>query len=646
MGEENQNTTVSLRDKTRQFLDFQMNARKQQAQDFWLKRAKQQQDLYTSWLNSTNPEISKQCTKAVRIWQIADWIRDYFSRPENWGEDYSNIEPVPLVDNYISLNPDRKAQLYDYVLEDNQICDPTQLYTDMGWISEEDSTSIAQKDTGGSLVNRAGGLVESALWIPKFAWKIWADLAEWSIKLLGGDEERAKAAWDKLKWFIDKIWFWDKESSEYQSTNLVGDIAQMFVPWWQYKAPAILAKFPKFTNVLTKVAKNAEKYPALTKLLKWGSQWVDDTLRFNAINQEYTSPEEMTAWWLLNIAFGKWWELISKVWGKAINTMWIKWIMNTSKAEDVIEAIQKEWWDSKTIEDLAAWFNARWFKWTKEEIVKQLEKHWYDARQLKLELLKTSNNQYKSAEATEILEKLQDYYQWSVWQKADYDRITKLIKEWDMYTPSELDNIQHELSMSSLNPFKRWEIWVTKDARLSDILGKDYNKVKALIEDIWEKEWLWNIKALNNEITVANKMREWIAKKSMTEEIKDWLKWYVLPWAVMGYLAEGDLWGALKWMWALYTVKMLWSTTVRTYLSSAIQSLKWAEKTALTKWLGSNWKTALSESENKVVVRLLEEAPDNVRSEIINTIIDYAKEWARLWTVVWWAEIVDSVSWD
>jgi hypothetical protein len=34
MGEENQNTTVSLRDKTRQFLDFQMNARKQQAQDF------------------------------------------------------------------------------------------------------------------------------------------------------------------------------------------------------------------------------------------------------------------------------------------------------------------------------------------------------------------------------------------------------------------------------------------------------------------------------------------------------------------------------------------------------------------------------------------------------------------------------------
>lgn len=138
MGEENQNTTVSLRDKTRQFLDFQMNARKQQAQDFWLKRAKQQQDLYTSWLNSTNPEISKQCTKAVRVGQIAEWIRDYFSKPENWWEDYSNIEDVPLVDNYISLNPDRKAQLYDYVLEDNQICDPTQLYTDMGWISEKE----------------------------------------------------------------------------------------------------------------------------------------------------------------------------------------------------------------------------------------------------------------------------------------------------------------------------------------------------------------------------------------------------------------------------------------------------------------------------------------------------------------------------
>lgn len=649
MGEENQNTTVSLRDKTKQFLDFQMNARRQQAQDFWLKRAKQQQDLYTSWLNSTNPEISKQCTKAVRVGQIAEWIRDYFSKPENWWEDYSNIEDVPLVDNYISLNPDRKAQLYDYVLEDNQICDPTQLYTDMGWISEEDQAEQSEWNTW---VNIAWWLTESALWLPKFAWKVWADLAEWSIKKLWWDEERAEAAWDKVRWFIDKIWFWDSESAAYQTTNAVWDIAQLFTPMWAEKALQIggklLSKFPQLAKFVWVTEQALQKYPKLARLIQLGWQWAVDVVKYDAINQEYATPEELTAWSLLNIAFGKWGDLINKVWWKAIDTMWIKWIMNTGRAKKAIEAIQKEWWNAKTIEDLAAWFNARWFKWNKEEIVAQLEQRWKDARELKLELLSSSNNKYRSEEATEILKKLQDYYEGSVWQKADYDRISKMLREWDMYTPSELDNIQHELSQSSLNPFKESKIWEIKDAKTSDILGKDYNKVKKLIEDVGEKEWLWNIKALNNEIVVANKVRDWILNKSTSEEIANWLKAAALPtaWAVAWYLVEWDLEGALKWWAWTLGVRLLNSTPVRTYVSSAIQKLKWAEKVNLTKWVDSNGKQALTDADSKTLSEILENAEWETKNEIVNTIMNIATEWARLWTVVGWAEVVDYMTED
>ena len=639
MGEENQNTTVSLKDRVKQFLDFQMNARKQQAQDFWLKRAKQQQDLYTSWLNSTNPEISKQCTKAVRIGQIAEWIRDYFSKPENWWMDYANIEPVPLVDNYISQNPDRKAQLYDYVLEDNQICDPTQLYIDMWWIDDElDNTE--KGSASNTWTNIAWWLTESALWLPKFAWKVGADLAAWSIKALWWDEERANAARDDVQWFIDKIWFWDEESTAYQATNIVWDLWQLLIPWvWAEKWTQLLSKYPKIANVIEKIAASAEKYPVLTKLLKRGSQWVDDTIRFNAINQEYTSPEEMIAWWLLNIAFGKWWEVVKKV----TNTMWIKWLVNASKAKEIVSAIKKEWW---TIDDLASWFNARWFKWSKDEIIAQLEKHWDDARQLKLELLKTSNNPYKSEEATEILKELQKYYKGSVWQKADYDRISKLIKEWDMYTPSELDNIQYELGKSPLNPFRESKIWEVKDSKLSDMLGKDYNKVKALIEDIWEKEWLWNIKALNNEIMVSNKLKEWTTSKSIAEEIKNGLKWYALPWAIMWYITEWDFEWAIKWAWAAYTLKLLGSTKIRTYLSNSIQKLKWTEKVSLTKWLDSGGKQALTDADSQVLARLLEESEWETRNEIVNIMVNALLEWPKKWAVVWWAEIVDTMTED
>jgi hypothetical protein len=48
MGEENQNSAVSLRDKIKQSLDFQINSRKEKAKEFSLRRAKQMQDVYTS----------------------------------------------------------------------------------------------------------------------------------------------------------------------------------------------------------------------------------------------------------------------------------------------------------------------------------------------------------------------------------------------------------------------------------------------------------------------------------------------------------------------------------------------------------------------------------------------------------------------
>lgn len=592
-------------------------------------------NLYKSWIEATDKATKERYNIASRTNLVAEMISS--AAKDNWYELTWNAYDV--VDSYLQGFPQNYQAIYDFTRW-NQ--DPEDFAVQMWWMQKPE-------EKNSTFTNILWWLTESALWIPKFAWKIWADIAWATIKAFGWDEERANAARDTIRWAIDKIWFGDEESGAYQATNIAWDIAQLFIPWvWWAKGTQLASKLPKLAKYITKGAEMAQKYPKIASLLKLWWQWAIDTIKYNAINQEYTSPEELTAWSLLNIAFGKWGEVINKVGGKALDTLWIKGIMNTSKAKKAIEAIQKEWEWPKTIEDLAWWFNARWFKGTNEEIVAQLEKHWEDARQLKLELLSSSNNKYKSEEATEILEKLQDYYKWSVWQKADYDRISKLIKKWDMYTPSELDNIQHELSQSSLNPFKESKFWETKDARLSDILGKDYNKVKKLIEDIGEKEWLWNIKALNNEIVVANKMLDWIKSKSMAEEIASWLKAAALPtaWAAMWYIVEWDLEWMLKRWAGTYALKLLNSTPVRTYVSSAIQNLKWAEKVRLTKWLNANGKQALTDADSKVLAGILESAEWETRNEIINTIMDIAKEWARLWTVVGWAEIVDYATED
>ena len=325
------------------------------------------------------------------------------------------------------------------------------------------------------------------------------------------------------------------------------------------------------------------------------------------------SAWELTAWTLLNIAFGKWWQLLGKVSSKALDTLWIKGIMNTSKAKKAIEAIQNEWWDSKTIEDLAEWFNARWFKWTKEQIVEQLQKHADDAQWLMDELLATSTTKYKSKEAWDILDALIKNVDWVPWQEAKLQELLWLVRKDWKYTASELKRIERELDNSSLNPYAKNEYWMAKKDPKSEWLANMRNSVKKLIEDIWEKEWLWNIKALNNEIVVANKVRKWISQKSLAEEIANWLKWVAFPtaWAIMWYLAEWDLeWMIKRWAWT-YSLKLLNSTPVlkcthdsgglvlcrdkRTLdIESAIQKLKWAEKVNLTKWIESNWKQKLT----------------------------------------------------
>lgn len=401
MGEENQNTTVSLRDKTRQFLDFQMNARKQQAQDFWLKRAKQQQDLYTSWLNSTNPEISKQCTKAVRVGQIAEWIRDYFSKPENWWEDYSNIEDVPLVDNYISLNPDRKAQLYDYVLEDNQICDPTQLYTDMGWIEEDNESPISTTDIWIWVwIWTTVWLTDAALyWAGKLWQRGWKQIYNIPIDKTMKESNKLISAWANIKdaevavkdakQFLKKAksaWVWVKEAekalataqdtlknakAKWKSIRTIWDTAMEYdiwgwlTEWWTAQSRWIQAKHEAnqiFKKTIAPALENSKATINVQELINWLADDIkeiakNDPDKLEAYNEALESLKDSYKWeefakyslkdsqtlkswlqWRTPQKFWKWQEITNEL-------QELKWLLSNKLKNAVHSELTKEIWE-------------------------------------------------------------------------------------------------------------------------------------------------------------------------------------------------------------------------------------------------------------------------------------------------------------
>lgn len=642
--------SVQAQTKFDSFVQKRLNAYKQQKEKIDTDYSKQQAakmendtlSLHKSWLEATDAKTKGKYNVASRANLLAEMVSN--AAKDRWIE--MTWSATDIVGSYLQWFPDAYQPFMDFTHSDQ---DPEEFAIQMGWMDAPEKNSNA-------FTNVLWGLTESALWIPKFLAKGTANLAWWSIKALWWDEERADAAVDKVKWAIDNFWFGDKDSTEYQVANVAWDIWQLLIPWvnaakWVQllsKVPAIAktaSKLPKLAKWLEKAEATAEKYPKIAKMLKRWEQWAEDMIKYNAINQQWTSMEDLTSWALLNIAFGGAWKIVSDFGWKALDRIWIGWLMNASKAKKVIEAIQTEWWGTKSVDDLAKWVNERPFQWSKEEIAAQARQWAKDAWELKNEVLSSVSKTFDSPRTTEWLKILEEWYAKS-WNEKKLAEIRALIKNDNMYTPSEMEKARKAIQDSPSNPFRKEWIWepkgTYKDVNMRDI----YNDIKTQIERIWESEWLWNIKALNNEIVVANKLADWIASKTLSEEIKSWMATYWLGWAIVGYLAEWDIEWILKYGAGAIWLKLIKDTAVRTYLSRSIQKLKWTEKVELTKWINNWGEEALSESSNKALANILEKSDWKAREWIMSVIMDYAKEGARVWGVVWWAEIVDSITED
>lgn len=605
-------TTGSLLDKVKQFVDFQKNAREQQAQDFWQKRTKQQQDLYTSWLSSTNPEISKQCTKAVRVGQIAEWIRDYFSKPENWWEDYSNIEDVPLVDNYINLNPDRKVQLYDYVLEDNQICDPTQLYTDMGWIQEPEKESS-------TLSNVVWWAYDSATWIPRMLAKWTANAIGWVAKQFWADDDKVNSLVNDYKNYLDSDWsgeaIWaDKDSWTYKGTKMVWDLAQTAAYGWLAKAwvQSALWGYPLVTKAT----------PLWVKAAVWAIEWAADMWIYDMVSEsELPSGKDLALWATLWAVAPVLWA-VWKATGKALKT-WAKstaaklelsWMLNPAKLTEVKNRLIDEWvdiawaWLKKgSAEDVGTWMIERWMQWDKPTIINKLWEHATKARQMKLDTLWKSTTLNEIPSANESLKLIYDTISDVPWLEKTTQRVSELMWK-DKFTWKEADEIKTILDDTFSIFTNAWDVkaWAVKKW-----LANVRRELKVAIEEWAKREWLWDIKMLNNEIQIAKWLKDWISKKDSADVAREMLSVFSKPalWAVFWASSPvgvfdnssfgGRIWNAILWALA---GKYLFSTEAKTALASKLNKLSWGSKKELERLVA--WESI--ELSNKTQKELLD----------------------------------------
>ena len=137
-----QPTAETLKDWTKSMLWFQNNTVQQQQQSFNDIHDNDIKNNFTTSVSTTDHGVAQKCNTATRIWLVAQWIRKWYN--SNNIHDYDNWEDAPLVDAYKTAYPEYEDKIWEFVLDDSQICDPNELYQNLWFYWEEDNTITSE----------------------------------------------------------------------------------------------------------------------------------------------------------------------------------------------------------------------------------------------------------------------------------------------------------------------------------------------------------------------------------------------------------------------------------------------------------------------------------------------------------------------
>lgn len=460
----------SLRDWTRSIVDFQKSTLEQHNMEKEAQKEADAKNLFVSSLNSKDHWVSQECNSTFRLYQVAKWIRDYFAKPENWWYDYTNVDDDVLYDGYVKNNPDRKAQLDRYVLDDSQICDPTQLYQDMWWEESEDSipTSTAMEDDWpDNFVDWVKNVGKSFLSFFETWWSAVRNVVDYTLWALEGD---------KTMWAINN----------YAEMNGVDTTT----PEWYAQAKEAIS-----------TEEWMDKYKATPQraILKWLEAWLDAAFTIYAPYVKWWfSVWENTPWIsdLLEIAgvVMQWgWRLVNH----STPLYFYRDTLQTEEEKQEFDAFVGTLWFMKLFQKRGGRNKVEWW-WIKDTLLKEIDPVTTveefkkrivdipsDAKKLWKKIGKGLSDQWEIiARMNKLTPSEKLTFQDKFWWEKYWDFLNRVsIVEWDEWAIMKLNAYKSSLFDQITNALEeiKWEYDVN-NPRMQEMIKENIRNAKDVME--------------------------------------------------------------------------------------------------------------------------------------------------------------------
>ena len=462
------------------------------------------------------------------------------------------------------------------------------------WLKEE-STAHKIWQVAKDIV---GWAYDSVTWLPKFLWKWAANVIGWTAKQLWADEAKTDALVQSYKDYLDnemssKDMWANQDSLAYNISKWVWDLTQTFA--WEWLLRAWIQSTVKGWQLLNYL-KDA---PTWQRMVAGWLEWAGDMTLYSIVS-ESKLPTAWETWvgaaiWAA-IPWG--WALykatkpyIKKWLEKTAAQLELSGLLNPAKLNTIKDQLIKEWtnlteawlkgWNA---EDVGTWMIERWFKWDKPTIIKDLWNHATKSHNLKREILGASDSLHSVDSARKSLEIIRDTIQDVPWLETRLARVEELMAK-EKHTLSELDEIKSILD-DTKNLYTN--TWNPKAWAINEWLIKVRQNLRKYIEDAAEKEWLGNVKLLNNETQVAKWLQDAISRKDSADAAREmlsvfsksaigWVTWYNI-WPFDSSTLWGKVWNVV--VWALGG-RYLFSTKAKTQFASLINKMSGGSKKEL-----------------------------------------------------------------